>query len=207
MRTRGTFGLTGASDRRRRGVGVHASDGSHLGPDGVYSFLVLVHLGLGALLALGWGITLGGRGAIATATVLPLALPSLGFRLRFLVQLGEGSLEEVTKHRLRRRLRDLLGRLGGFRLLLRHRVPTSTKKVPFFLPWGGDDVYLTPARIRGVDAPIVPASGLRASSTPYTRPCALVRVETRVSRSDETRSKSQPKRDAELSREKAEGSK
>jgi len=79
--------------------------------------------------------------------------------------------------------------------------------VPFFLPWGGDDVYLTPARIRGVDAPIVPASGLRASSTPYTRPCALVRVETRVSRSDETRSKSQPKRDAELSREKAEGSK
>ena len=43
------------------------------------------------------------------------------------------------------------------------------------------------ARTRGAGAPRLPGSGLRASSTPCVRPGALVRVETRVSRSESRR--------------------
>lgn len=47
----------------------------------------------------------------------------------------------------------------------------------------------------GAGAPRVPVSGLRASSTPCARPGALVRVETRVSRSVESDGRHLPKRD------------
>lgn len=124
--------MTGPATRSRpakRGAR-HAGTRSHLSSDGVYSLLVLIHLGLGVLLALGRGITRRGlrRGAIAVATVLPLlALPALGFRLRFLVQLRERSLEEVTKHPagFGRHLGDPLDRIGDVAglVLLAHRVP------------------------------------------------------------------------------------
>ena len=124
--------MTGPATRSRRAKrdARHAGTRSHLSSDGVYSLLVLIHLGLGVLLALGRGITRRGlrRGAIAIATVLPLlALPALGLRLRFLVQLRERSLEEVTKHpagfgRHLGNPLDRIGRVAGL-VLLAHRVP------------------------------------------------------------------------------------
>lgn len=123
--------MTGPATRSRRAKrdARHAGTRSHLSSDGVYSLLVLIHLGLGVLLALGRGITRRGlrRGAIAIATVLPLlALPALGLRLRFLVQLRERSLEEITKHpagfgRHLGNPLDRIGRVAGL-VLLAHRV-------------------------------------------------------------------------------------
>ena len=187
--------MTGPATRSRRAKrdARHAGTRSHLSSDGVYSLLVLIHLGLGVLLALGRGITRRGlrRGAIAIATVLPLlALPALGLRLRFLVQLRERSLEEITKHpagfgRHLGNPLDRIGRVAGL-VLLAHRVLQRPPGGCPRCPRGRRD-DASAARTRGAGAPRLPGSGLRASSTPCVRPGALVRVETRVSRSESRR--------------------